>query len=128
MRRLREARRQATALVAALALLCAQAIGLAHAVAHPQAGVHPAIHGAHHDPGHEHDPAHDHGLFDAQHDEGSPQCQLFDQLSHGDSLAVPALAWSFAAPEPAFSAAPAASVRATCACGYHARGPPSFLA
>jgi hypothetical protein len=126
MLRLRAARRQAIAFVAGLALLCAQAVGLAHAVAHPQGGGPLAAEG--HDPHHDH--GHDHGpsLFDAQHDEGSAQCQLLDQLSHGDGLAAPALAWRFAAPQLRFAAAPAAVVHATCACGYHARGPPSFLA
>lgn len=111
------ARRRGAAFFAALALLLAQAIGMAHAVAHPQAH---QLAAADHD--------HDHGAFDAHHDEGSPQCQLLDQLSHADGVAASSPALTFHAPAAAFAAAPATLVRATCACGYHARGPPLLLA
>lgn len=127
MLRLRAARRQATAFVAGLALLCAQALGLAHAVAHPQAGGPLAADAHAHGHGHDHG-AHAQGLFDAQHEEGSAQCQLLDQLSHGDGLSAQASAWRFAAPQLRFTVAPAVAVHATCARGYHARGPPSVLA
>jgi hypothetical protein len=110
-------RRRSVAFIAALTLLCAQAIGLAHAVAHPHAKV--AASAPHHQA---------HNTFDAQHDEGSWQCQLFDQLSHADGLTPSLNGCVFAAPAAAFAAAPAAPVHASCACGYHARGPPSFLA
>jgi hypothetical protein len=120
--------RRGTAFVAALALLLAQAIGLAHAVVHPRAApalLHAAVAYGEHDE-HAHGPT---GLFDAHHDEGSLQCQLLDQLTHADGLAAPsALASTFAAPVEAFAAAPAAPVRAACARGYHARGPPQRLA
>ena len=112
-------RRRGVAFIAALALLCAQAIGLAHAVAHPQAYAVAATVAVH---------DHAAGAFDSQHDEGSPQCQLFDQLSHGDGATPSLHVVVFAAPAAAFAAAPAAPVRAGCACGYHARGPPTFLA
>jgi hypothetical protein len=110
-------RRRGVAFIAALALLSAQAIGWAHAVAHPQAAV--AV-GATHD--------HSHNAFDAQHDEGSAQCQLFDQLGHADGATPPLHGCVFAAPTAAFAPSPAAPVQATGACGYHARGPPIFLA
>jgi hypothetical protein len=112
-------RRRGVAFIAALALLCAQAIGLAHGVAHPHAKtVAAAI------------AEHDHAIdaFDAQHDEGSWQCQLFDQLSHGDGVTPSLPVCVFAAPAAALAAAPAVPVQATCACGYHARGPPTSLA
>lgn len=111
-------RRRGVAFIAALALLCAQAIGLAHAVAHPHANGGVAVNASH---------DHAHSAFDAQHDEGSWQCQLFDQLSHADGLAPSLHGCVFAVPAAAFAAAPPAPVRATCACGYHARGPPIFL-
>jgi len=114
------ARRRGTAFLAALALLLAQAIGLAHAVAHPHAGAVVASGTAH-----QH---HADNAFDAQHKEGSWQCQLFDQLSHADSLSPSLQGCFFAAPTAAFAAAPAAPVHATCSCGYHARGPPILLA
>lgn len=120
-------RRCGVAFIAALALLCAQAIGLAHAVAHPQAsGVVAAS--ASHDHEHDHAGDHEHSAFDAHHDEGSRQCQLFDQLSHADDAAPLLPCGVFASPVAAFAASPAAPVCATCACGYHARGPPIFLA
>ena len=111
------AHRRASAFVAALALLLAQAIGMAHAVAHPQTRQLAAAVADH-----------DHGAFDAQHEEGSPQCRLLDQLSHADGAVASPLAQTFAAPTAAFTAAPTALVRATCGCGYHARGPPPLLA
>jgi hypothetical protein len=113
------AHHRGVAFIAALALLCAQAIGLAHAVAHPHANggfASSATHG------------HEHSAFDAQHDEGSRQCQLFDQLSHADGAAPLLQGWTFAAPVAAFATSPAVPVHATCARGYHARGPPVFLA
>lgn len=118
--------RRGVAFFAALALLCAQAMGLAHAVAHRHAqGL--AVAGLLHAECEEHE--HGHGLFDAHHDEGSLQCLLLDQLSHADALAAPpAVAWAFAAPEAACAPAPAPVLHATCARGYHARGPPLFLA
>jgi hypothetical protein len=112
-------RRSGVAFIAALALLCAQAIGLAHAVAHPHANGGVAL-GATHD--------HQHSAFDAQHDDGFWQCQLFDQLSHADGATPSLQGWTFAAPVAAFAASPAVPVHATCARGYHARGPPIFLA
>jgi hypothetical protein len=113
------AHRRGAAFFAALALLLAQAVGMAHAVAHPQAHQ-PAAAAQDHD--------HEHGAFDAHHEEGSPQCQLLDQSSHADGVAASSPALTFHAPAAALAAAPAAIVRATCACGYHARGPPLPLA
>ena len=119
--------RRGTAFVAALALLLAQAIGLAHAVAHPQAAAAALSTALHAEPDDDH--AHASNPFDAHHDEGSPQCQLLDQLTHADGFAAPSAgASTFAAPVEAFSAAAAAPVRAALASGYHARGPPLFLA
>jgi hypothetical protein len=112
-------RRRSAALIAALALLLAQAIGLAHGVAHPQANG-AAVAGETHD--------HAFSAFDAQHEEGSWQCQLLDQLSHVDGLAASSHGRTFAAPVAAFTVSPAAPLHATCARGYHARGPPIFLA
>lgn len=112
-------RRRGVACIAALALLCVQAIGLAHAVAHPHANGGVAV-GTIND--------RQHNAFDAQHDEGSLQCQLFDQLSHADSATPSLQGWTFAAPVAAFVPSPASPVHAICACGYHARGPPIFLA
>ena len=117
--RLSHGRRCGAALLAAWALLIAQAIGLAHAVAHPYAherSVAQAVSHAHAN------------AFDAQHEQGSLQCQLLDQLLHADGLAAPPQSWTFPAPDAGFAAAPAELVRATCACGYHARGPPLNLA
>lgn len=111
------AQRRGAAFFAALALLLAQAVGMAHAVAHPQSHQLAAAVAEH-----------EHGAFDAHHDEGSPQCQLLDQLSHADGVAAATPAPTFAVPATAFTAAPAALVRATCAWGYHARGPPLLLA
>lgn len=128
--------RRATAFLAALALLLAQAIGLAHALAHPQAGSIASLAAvraqcnaddAARVPG-AFDAARAPGAFDAQHEEGSLQCRLLDQLTHADAVAAPLGAWTFGAPAAHFVDAPAAAVRATCACGYHARGPPPFLA
>ncbi len=118
---LRSAHRRGAALFAALALLCAQAIGLAHSVAHPLAHAVAAV-----VVDHDHD--HDHDAFDAQHEEGSWQCQLLDQLSHADGVTPSLRGCVFAAPAAAFAVAPAAPVHATCACGYHARGPATVLA
>lgn len=73
-------------LAAVLALLAAQTLGLAHRVVHPGVSA----------PVHSHDHAHDHahesadGLF-ADHDD-APDCRLYDQLSHADSLPVLPLA------------------------------------
>ncbi len=114
-------RRRGAALFAALALLLAQAVGLAHGVAHPQAHGVAAASG-------EHDHDHERNAFDGQHDEGSVQCQLLDQLSHADGVAPSLHACVFAMPATAFAAPPVAPRCATCACGYHARGPPIFLA
>lgn len=111
------ARRRGTALIAALALLLAQAIGLAHALAHPLARGGAAVVADH-----------EHRAFDAQHEEGSWQCRLLDQLSHAEGVAASTPVRTFAAPAAAFAEAPAAPLRATCACGYHARGPPLLLA
>jgi hypothetical protein len=113
------ARRRGTALIAVLALLLAQAVGLAHGVAHPQADGTAALSA---------EREHASNAFDAQHDEGSWQCQLLDQLSHVDGVTPTLLDWTFAAPIAAQAASPIAPRCATCACGYHARGPPILLA
>ncbi len=112
-------RRRRIAFIAALSLLCAQAIGLAHALAHPQAKGFVAVSAS---------PRDAYSAFDAQHDEGTWRCQLFDQSSHADGATPSQHALVFAAPAKALAAAPAAPVHATCACGYHARGPPTFPA
>lgn len=117
----RRTHRRGVALFAALALLCAQAIGLAHAVAHPLAHAVAAVVV-------DHNHGHDDGAFDAQHEEGSWQCQLLDQLSHADGVTPSLQGCVSAAPAAAFAVAPATPVHATCACGYHARGPPTVLA
>ncbi len=113
------ARRCSTALLAALALLVAQAIGLAHGVAHPNADGGTAVSA-------ERELANN--AFDAQHEEGSWQCQLLDQSSHVDGVTPSLHGWTFAAPVAAQAASPLAPRCATCASGYHARGPPIFLA
>lgn len=104
----------------AAALLWLQALGLWHHVVHG-AGVPGdgpvAAAGVHH---HDHD--HDHSF--AGHDEGDPQCRLYDQLAHAD-LAVGSAG---AAPvlvvcgEP--TAATPAGRLAPQAAGFLARGPP----
>lgn len=128
-------RHTVVAWAAALALLFAQALGLAHAVVHAHA--HEAalaralqVDCDEHDHAHAHahDHAQGHSLFDAHHDEGSPYCQLFDQLAHADGLTAPPTDWTFAPPAADFAAAPPAPQHATCGCGYHARGPPLLLA
>ena len=113
------ARRRGVALIAALALLLAQAVGLAHGVAHPQADGFVAA-SAEHD--------HERSAFDGLHDEGSVQCQLLDQLSHADGVTLSLQGGVFALPATAFAVSPAAPRCAPCSCGYHARGPPIFLA
>ena len=128
--------RHAVAWAAAFALLCAQALGLAHAVAHAhsqerahESALARALQAecedhAHDAPAHEHE----HGVFDAHHDEGSPHCLLFDQLAHADGLTDATAPAQFAAPDASFTDAPTQLRREHCACGYHARGPPLFLA
>jgi hypothetical protein len=115
-------------------LLLLQMLALAHGIAHPhtRAGVAHSLDSAH---DHDHDPAgHDAeasvlaGLFDGHHDEGSVQCQLLDQLAHADALSAPPVDWTFAPPRAEFAAQVPAPQRATVGRGYHARGPPSFLA
>jgi hypothetical protein len=122
--------RALVAWTAAFALLCAQALGLAHGVAHAHArdaALVQALDADCDDHDHAHE-AHEHGVFDAHHDEGSPQCQLFDQVAHADGLAAPSADWTFAPPGADFAAAPATPQRVRCGCGYHARGPPLNLA
>jgi ABC-type Zn2+ transport system substrate-binding protein/surface adhesin len=130
--------RRAIGWAAALALLFAQALGLAHAVAHAPA--HETVQSKlaralqadcdEHAHAHEHEHAHehDHNVFDAHHEEGSPNCLLFDQLAHADGLTDIGVATSFAAPDASFSDAPTPPRRERCGCGYHARGPPNTLA
>jgi hypothetical protein len=117
-------------------LLLLQMLALAHGIAHPhaRAGVAHSLDSAHdhdHDrglAGHDADAGALAGLFDAAHDEGSVQCQLLDQLAHADAMTAPLVAWTFAPPEAVFAAPVPAPQRATVGCGYHARGPPYFLA
>ena len=110
------------------ALLLLQLLALAHGI------VHPATRGS---ASHASDSDHDHhehgrselaGLFDGQHDEGSAQCQLLDQLAHADALSAPLVEWTFAPPHAETAAPVPAPQCATVGRGYHARGPPTFLA
>ena len=102
----------------AAALLWLQALGLWHQMVHGQA-VHggavaaSAVEHGHHD---------DHAF--AGHDEGDPQCRLFDQLAHAD------LAFASSSEAPGLAAcsgpvaAPPAGRLAPQAAGFLARGPP----
>jgi hypothetical protein len=116
--------RQRTASIAVLALLLAQVIGLAHGIAHPHsrgglpsAAVVTAV-----------ATASAATWADGLHDDGSVQCRLFYQLSHGDALtadvSLPSVPPSVQAPAAPLRAAPCARV----APAYLARGPPIFLA
>jgi hypothetical protein len=109
--------------MAVLALLLAQAIGLAHGIAHPHSrGGLPAAQ------------AQSVATVDvpdasAQHDDGSPQCRLLDQLAHADVLlAAPTLAAPLPPGEaPGLADVPQGAPRLL-AWRLRARGPPPFLA
>lgn len=108
------ARRRLLLPLLAAALLWLQALGLWHHVVHGAAG-HGDLAVAAAD-------AHDHAF--AGHDEGDPQCRLYDQLAHADlafgsASAVPVLA---VRGEP-MAATPAGRL-APQAAGFLARGPP----
>ncbi len=108
----------------AAALLCLQALGLWHQVVHghvAHGGAAAAFaHG--HDP-HDHHEDHERHAF-AGHDEGDPQCRLFDQLAHADiAFAAPAAVLAWAAQGGPESARPAGRL-APQAAGFLARGPP----
>lgn len=109
-------RRIALPLLAA-ALLMLQALGLWHQVVHGPAG-----HGAVAVSASEHDHHDDHAF--AGHEEGDPQCRLFDQLAHADI----AFASAGAAPVLAATGGPEAATPAgrlaPQAAGFLARGPP----
>lgn len=102
----------------AAALLWLQALGLWHQVVHGH-----AVHGgATQASASEHDSHDDHAF--AGHDEGDPQCRLFDQLAHAD------IAFASASEAPGLAAcsgpvaAPPAGRLAPQAAGFLARGPP----
>jgi hypothetical protein len=111
-------------------LLLLQLLASAHGIVHPatQGVASHASESIRDDHHHEHDRGELAGLFDSQHDEGSAQCQLLDQLAHADALSAPIGDWTFAAPQAEIAAAVPAPQRASVGRGYHARGPPSFLA
>jgi len=105
----------------AAALLWLQALGLWHLVVHGHAapGGAAATFASGFDP-HDH---HDDRAF-AGHDEGDPQCRLFDQLAHADiAFASPAALPARAAQGGPVSATPAGRL-APQAAGFLARGPP----
>lgn len=115
--------RQPLALLLLLALLWAQQLGLAHRVWHvPHAGLLASAAVAQDAPQHEPAGLLAHLLGSEQAD---PDCRVFDQLGHADSLpAVPALA--LAALPPLFLA-PAPYLRLALAAGapFAARAPPA---
>lgn len=102
----------------AAALLWLQALGLWHQVVHGHAvhsGAAPASAGGH--------DSHDHHAF-AGHDEGDPQCRLFDQLAHADiAFAAANAAPCLTAGDGPVAATPAGRPAAQAA-GFLARGPP----
>lgn len=108
----------------AAALLWLQALGLWHEVVHGHAahgGAAAAFVGGHGP--HDHHQDHEHHAF-AGHDEGDPQCRLFDQLAHADiAFASPAALPARAAQGGPASATPAGRL-APQAAGFLARGPP----
>jgi hypothetical protein len=102
----------------AAALLWLQALGLWHQVVHG----HGAQGGAAVASASEHDHHDDHAF--AGHDEGDPQCRLFDQLAHADiAFASPAALPALAAQGGPGAATPAGRL-APQAAGFLARGPP----
>jgi hypothetical protein len=115
-------RRPLSVFVAVLALLLAQGLGLAHRIAHPSVS---ALEQARH--AHEHE--HDHGAlsaaFDAQHDEGSAECRLLEQLAHAHGLLVAALHWAAVAPVQPAPHDASAALTARSALRYQARAPPA---
>lgn len=108
----------------AAALLWLQGLGLWHQVVHGHAAQGGAISAwaSGHDL-HEHDDHEAHAF--AGHDEGDPQCRLFDQLAHADiALASPAALPVLAVQRGPVSASPAGRL-APQAAGFLARGPPA---
>ncbi|MBX3606409.1 MAG: hypothetical protein KF788_14105 [Piscinibacter sp.] len=108
------------------AMLLAQGLGLVHRVLHaPRSGV-PGVHASE---------AVGTGAPQARaagdafgHDEGDPQCRLFDQLAQGD-LAFGVVAVAVAAPAPSTPpGAPPTGRLAPQASGFLARGPPLLTA
>jgi hypothetical protein len=107
-----------------LALVAVQTLGQMHRVVHAPAVVAGHAHEVHvhHDHGHGVDWTA--GLF-AGHNE-TPDCRLFDQLTHGDTLgcaAAPALPMALPVALLAFSQGEALARRAAL---FEARGPPFF--
>ena len=115
--------------VIALALLLAQTLGLLHGIAHGLngAGASSIAARAHADaePSHAtHEPhARVAGLFDTHEDE-SAECQLYDQLTHGDVLWSAIAAFTAPAPLPPLTYRAAQAPRGACASWSLARAPP----
>ena len=108
LRRSRHLRRIVLPWLAA-AMLMLQALGLWHGVVHARVI---------------HDGAHGTAQAFAGHDDGDPQCRLYDQLAHADLVFGVAPAWSGACADGAAVAAVPAGRLAPQAAGFLARGPP----
>ena len=105
----------------ALALLLPQLLGLWHGVAHEQ--VQPVKH-AHADHVHVHVRTSSLASLFTSHDNGSPDCRLYDQASH-DGLVTTVAALSLPSPTPGTGVALfAGDALARWAAHFDARGPP----
>lgn len=116
------------ALTLALALLFTQALGALHRVAHAE--LESAPHGdshAHHPHAAQHgdDDQDEHagGLFDA-HEKASTACELFDQLTHSDTLVTLLLERAELIPAVFVQAGETPAARAATAAWFLARAPP----
>ncbi|MET0311546.1 MAG: hypothetical protein ABW051_05805 [Burkholderiaceae bacterium] len=112
------------------AFLAMQTLGFMHRVEHgPAHGLGAAVAAVAHEAAHAHSDDHGHagpGLF-SSHDDGSPSCQVYDQLSHADFVA-PAGACALPSVPPSFRIlffqGEAVARWATL---FDARGPPPVL-
>lgn len=120
----RSARRPLAWLLAG-ALLFAQALGMAHRVLHAESMGHAHRHEVH---ALAHAGTHGTGVDGATlfgHDEGTPDCRLFDHVASGDLLPGGIDLATFDAPPGRSDGRPSWPVRATAETVFSARAPPS---